>query len=152
MNQAVIGLVGIVLGGAIAVFAQQLRPNARSVRGAARLLHGELDLTLKYANDVLDAQSWQPGGRALSTALWADRRSLLAAELGRSDWTAVSAAYEAVQEIRAAKRSERALLSEAETGLFNRSVAEIKGACDVLDYLSGPLPTITQWLRRRRGG
>ena len=92
-----IALAGVVVGGAITAFAQQLRPNARNVQGAARLLREEFDLTATYASEVLEAGAWQPNGRAFSDEVWSDRRSLLAAELGRSDWTAVIGAHHAVQ-------------------------------------------------------
>jgi hypothetical protein len=150
MNQAIIGVIGVVVGGAIAVFAQQLRPNARSVRGAARLLDGELGLTWAYAHTVLKARSWQPTGRALSAELWADRRSLLAAELGREDWKSVTAGYEAVEEIRAAQSAGHGVLSEVETRLLNEAVGKIVDARNFLDYLSGSLPTTRQAWRRRR--
>ena len=155
MNQAIIGVIGVVVGGAIAVFAQQLRPDARSVRGAARLLHEELDLTLKYAEVVLQAQSWgaAPSSRAFSAQQWSDRRSLFAAELGRRDWISVKTAYKAVETIQAAKRSDDdGNLSEAEHGPLEGAVREIRDAGEVLDALSGRWPTITQsWRRKSRG-
>jgi hypothetical protein len=151
MDTALIGLVGIVVGGAIALFAQQLRPNARNVRAAARLLRGELDLTLAYTKKVLDARSWQPEGRALSVELWTDRRSLLAAELGEEDWKVVAAAYDAIEEIRATKRP-RSRLWEEEVEKLDEARGKITQAREVLGKLSGQLPTITQSLRRRRRG
>jgi len=153
MSSAIIGLIGVVVGGAIAAFAQQLRPNSRSVRGAARLLHENLDLARTYAELVLKTGSWQPGDRAFSDDdLWPDRRSLLAAELGREDWISVKSAYQAVGRIRAAKLSPRNPLSTTERTPLEIAVEEIKVGCHVLDKLSGPFPTTTQALRRRIHG
>jgi len=152
MSPAIIGLIGVVVGGAIGAFVQQLRPSSRSVRGAARLLRDELDLTLTYAESVLEAGSWQPSGRAFSDDLWLDRRSLLAAELGRRDWISVKGAYQAVEKIRTAKAPPNDPLSTAERTPLEGAVDDIRGGCDVLDNLSGPLPTITQTVRRRIRG
>ena len=152
MSPAIIGLIGVVVGGAITAFAQQLRPNSRSVRGAARLLREELDLTLTYADLVLKAGSWQLSDEAFSNELWLDRRGLLAAELGHRDWISVKGAYQAVERIRTAKLSPNDPLSMAERTPLEGAVDEIKGGCHVLDKLSGPFPTITQAVRRRIHG
>jgi hypothetical protein len=77
VSAAIVALIGIVAGGAIAALVQ-LRSSARSVRGAACLLRDELDLTLTYAESVLSARDRQRRNRAFSHVLWVDRRSLLA--------------------------------------------------------------------------
>jgi hypothetical protein len=152
LSPAIIGLIGVVVGGAIGAFAQQLRPSARGVRGAARLVHEELGLTRAYATTVLTQQSWQPKERAFSDNQWSDRRALLAAELGLLDWMRVKLAYDAVVAIRAAKPrgTDPVPLSRDNQALLDRAVAEIELGRKALASLAGPFPTITQSLRRRR--
>ena len=152
MSSAIIGLIGIVVGGAIAAFAQQLRPSSRSVRGAARLLHDELDLALTYARLTLKTGSWQPGDRAFLEDAWLDRRDLLAAELGRKDWTSVKSAYQAVGRLRAERPSRNDPLSMSQRATLESAADEIEVGCKVLYKLSGPFPTITQTLRRKTHG
>jgi hypothetical protein len=77
VSAAIVALIGIVAGGAIAALVQ-LWSSARSVRGAACLLRDELDLTLTYGESVLSARDRQRRNRAFSHVLWVDRRSLLA--------------------------------------------------------------------------
>ena len=151
-NPQLIGLAGVVVGGAIAAFAQQLRPNARTVRGAARLLREEFDLTATYAADVIEAGAWRPSGRAVSDDVWSDRRSLLAAELGRRDWIAVRDAHHAVEAIWAARRATDEPLSPDAEHELQEALVPLRAGCDVLDSLSGAFPTITQTYRRRRRG
>ncbi len=103
MSSAIIGLIGVVVGGALAAVLQ-LRSSARSVRGSARLLREELDLTLSFVELLQRKTCWQPGAGACRDELWLDRRSLLAMELSRGDWISVKSAYQAVEAIRAATR------------------------------------------------
>jgi hypothetical protein len=148
VNAALIGLAGVVIGGAIAAFVQ-LRSSARNVRGAARLVREELGQSATYLESVPRTQQWPALGQALASDVWLDVRSLLADELGRQDWLAVNNAYRAVDAIRplASKR-----LPSLEHPVPDQSIKEIDAACSVLDALSGPFPSITQtWRRRRRG-
>lgn len=148
MSAALIGLAGVVIGGAIAAFVQ-LRSSARNVRGAARLVREELGLSLTYLESVRQTRTSQAAGQALANGVWLNMRSLLAAELGREDWLAVNKAYRAVDAIRSLA-SKRPLTLEHP--LVDRSIEEIRAACAVLDALSGPFPSITQTWRRRRHG
>jgi hypothetical protein len=147
-----IALAGVVVGGAITAFAQQLRPNARNVRGAARLLREEFDLTATYGAEVIEAGVWQPNGRALSDDVWSERKSLLAAELGRRDWIAVSDAHDAVEAIRTARPATDEPLSPDGKSELQEALVPLRAGCAVLDSLTGPWPTITQTYRRRRRG
>ncbi len=147
-----IALAGVVVGGAITAFAQQLRPNARTVRGAARLLREEFDLTAAYGANVIEEGVWQPNGRVFSDDVWSDRRSLLAAELGRRDWIAVRDAHHAVEAIRAARPATDEPLSPHAKRKLQEALVPLRAGCDVLDSLSGAFPTITQAYRRRRRG
>lgn len=63
MNAALIGLAGVVIGGAIAAFVQ-LRSSARNVRGAARLVREELGLSLTYLESVRQTGTSQAAGQA----------------------------------------------------------------------------------------
>jgi len=151
MSSAIIGLIGVVVGGGIAAFVQ-LRSSARSVRGSARLLREELDLTLVFVESVLKEASWPPRGPTCSNELWLDRRSLLAMELGRRDWVSVKSAYQAVETIRgAAGLADEPLSTDARPRLEG-AAEEVRVGRDTLDNLSGPLPAITQAWRRRRYG
>jgi hypothetical protein len=148
MTQAAIGLIGVVVGGVITAFVQQLRPNARRVRAAARLLLEELTAALTYGEGLLKSRSDSTRDRTPSNALWLEQRGLLAAELGRPDWTALTDAYRAVEEIESA--SERTNeFSPVEREILESAVQAVREGRDVLDALSGSLPTITQTLRRR---
>lgn len=151
MSPAIIGLIGVVVGGGIAAVLQ-LRSSARSVRGSARLLREELDLSLVFVESVRKEERWRPSGRACSDGLWLDRRSLLAMELGRRDWTAVKDAYQAVETVRAATHLTGEPLSPDAQLLLAAAAKEIRGGRDTLDSLSGPLPAMTQAWRRRRHG
>ena len=150
MTSALIGLIGVVVGGGIAAFLQ-LRSSARSVRGSARLLREELDLTLIFVESVLK-EGWQRNGRVCSDALWLDRRSLLAMELGRQDWLSVQSAYQMVETIRAATPLAHEPLSMDARPLLEDAAKRIRGGRDTLDSLSGSHPAITQYWRRRRYG
>jgi hypothetical protein len=151
VTAAAIGVIGVVLGAAIAAFAQQLRPSARSVRGAARLLRDELWDTWAYADKVKRAGSWPSSSkadRAFPKRVWSKRRDLLAAELGRRDWVSVASAYQAVDEIKKARRPAGESLSETEKTKLETWLKEIDAARKDLYGLTGWLPTITQALRR----
>jgi hypothetical protein len=63
----------------------------------------------------------------------------------------VAAGYDAVEEMRASKRP-RSRLWEEEVERLDEVLRKIAKARDVLDKLSGQLPTITQSMRRRRRG
>lgn len=148
MSAALIGLAGVVIGGAIAAFVQ-LRSSARNVRGAARLVHDELDLSLGYLESVRENPTSQTPGQALASGVWVNVRNLLAAELGRKDWLTVNKAYRTVYAIRLSPSTRLLTLDDP---VLDRSIEEIRAACAVLDALSGSFPSITQTLRRRRRG
>jgi hypothetical protein len=153
VTSALIGLIGVVLGGGIAAFLQ-LRSSARTVRGSARLLREELALTLSFVESVLK-EGWQRNGRVCSDALWLERRSLLAMELGRQDWLSVQSAYQIVETIRAATPlADEPLSMDARDArpLLEDAAKKIRGGRDTLDSLSGSHPAITQYWRRRRYG
>jgi len=99
VSAALIGLAGVVIGGAIAAFVQ-LRSSARNVRGAARLVREELGLSVTYLQSVGESPESQGLGQALASGVWLNERSLLAAELGRKDWHTVNEANRAVDAIR----------------------------------------------------
>jgi hypothetical protein len=91
VTAALIGLGGVVIGGAIGGFVANLRPNVRSVRGTARLLHDDLEASAQRS-------------QTFPTGVWEDRRELLAAELGLADWRAVRDWARAAAELSARSR------------------------------------------------
>jgi hypothetical protein len=151
MVQAIFGLVGVLVGAGVGFVAQYLRPSARSVRGAARLLDQELEATSSFIAGVLSLDAWQGGGGdALPNDLWLDRRALLAAELGPRDWYTLRAAYESVDSL-------RALSATAMVGPLPAAVREqlalasgrVAGGRASLQALSGKRPQLVQMWRRR---
>jgi hypothetical protein len=132
VTTAVIAFGGVIVGAAIAAFVGDLRPNVRTVRGVARMLHDDLDA---YRHDHQ---------APLPTALWADRCELLASELSLSDWEAVRSGYAAASKQQAAQASGKPLKDGEET----EANAKLDAALKVLASLSGRWPWIMQTARR----
>src|SRR4051794_36078907 len=131
VTAALIGLGGVVVGGAVGGFLASLRPNVRIVRGTARLLHADLEATVR-------------GSQQFPLPLWEDRRELLAAELGLADWVDVRDGVEAASALSTAATAGPALSKEE----FEALDARRERALAVLEGLSGGWPWTTQ-IRRR---
>lgn len=134
MSQALIGLVGVVVGAVLSGGVGYLvarRDERRRARASARLLQAELRPVADYLDAVVvgNLELFTGAGRPLLASalgpllemtpprLWAEHQALLAWALGTADWYAIASAYERVDQL--------------------RSVAETEGAPDTRDAYSG---------------
>lgn len=115
MEQALFGLLGVIVGGVLTglgPYVLATRAERRQARASARLLEAELraiviplrvsDLTADDSKDIprydelwLKARKWMPAPR-----LWEAHRATLAEVLNPTEWNSLSRAYEAVAALR----------------------------------------------------
>jgi hypothetical protein len=109
MGQAVIGLVGVVVGALLsggATYLMAKRAEANKARAAARLLEAELR-PIAQGLDVLYRALERSGTKHVrvgqvvrhlpdSSRLWNEHKSLLAEVLDDADWYALASAYESI--------------------------------------------------------
>jgi hypothetical protein len=97
MAQAIIGLVGVVIGGVLTGgvdFVLERRREKRRGRAAARLIHAELSDIAAYVEASLLRRAWlaDPAG-ALEGESWKQWRAALAEAPGFEGWYPISGAW-----------------------------------------------------------
>ncbi len=115
MEQAIFGLVGVIIGGVITGLGPYFlatRADRRRARAAARLLEAELRAITSYLGLAADERRHEPRADrdALylaaitsslpSVRLWEAHRATLSEVLSAKEWHALSLAYEAIAALR----------------------------------------------------
>jgi hypothetical protein len=135
MTEAIIGLVGVLLGGLIsggAAYILAKRADQARLRAAARLVELELVAAQSALNgrlhvirNTLSHQGWdkiRPRGREFSVSHWLEHRGTLAAALSPGDWYAVQRAFAALDAqnntLRREQAGDRSMESPAADKLF----------------------------------
>jgi hypothetical protein len=134
MGQAVIGLIGVIVGALISgtgTFLLARRQEARQARAAARLLEVELRAVaadLHLLRESLQASDshgdLRSGLRLPPQPAWTEHKPLLAAVLTASEWYAVAAAYESIDSLRAASSKDE-LFIKGGRDVFHEAVREL---------------------------
>jgi hypothetical protein len=104
MAQAIIGLVGVVIGGVLTggvEFVLERRREGRRGRAAARLIHAELSDIAAYVEASLFRRAWLADpAEALQGEAWKDRKSALAEAPGFDGWYPISGAWGWINQLR----------------------------------------------------
>jgi hypothetical protein len=159
MAQALVGLIGVIVGGLLAggvTFFMARRADARKTRAAARLLEAELRPVVQQL-DALSSVVTPVGTRLVAAdfvnvreilsfpqpRLWNEYKSSLAEALNRCDWDALVRAYDGVDVLRRIGRSKSALTESGEiyhdaiAGLVNDLARDVRAGADALAGLTG---------------
>ena len=134
MGEAVIGLIGVVVGALLsgsATFLMARRQEARQAQAAARLLEAELrsaagDLillraSLQVANNYADLRGQL---RLPPQPAWKEHKPLLAVVLTPSEWYAVAAAYESIDSLRAASSRDEFFINDGRA-VYHEAIREL---------------------------
>ena len=125
MNEAVAGLLGVLLGGGITLGGQwffESRRERSEVRAGLRLIRRDLMDALGAVSRALDNETWPEGTNKDWLGTWRNYRPVLAQRLSAEDFDAASAAYARMDELQSGLNTGR-----SETA---RSMTPIEGECD----------------------
>jgi hypothetical protein len=147
VTEAVIGFVGVIVGGAISGGVAYLlaRRNERALaRASARLLAENLRSRTRTIEARIALGEEDPSRARfddLTTPLWDDHQPQLAEKLSWADWEAIRAGYEGVEALR---QSTSAEMSFAEVkSVFNAVHPSLLNGIEVLRRLGGAPQRLT---------
>ena len=99
MTAAVVGLVGVIIGGVLSGGIQwmlQRRSDSRSAMSAARLVKYELGKYQELLKFQIGIRNWQTH-LWFPPAQWREHQSILSAACTRSEWLLVTTAYMGIE-------------------------------------------------------
>jgi hypothetical protein len=102
MEQAIFGLIGVVVGALITggtSFWSEKRRESAELRAALRILDDEIESAIAGISACLELRHWHPRIREIVLEDWPRSRGIIAARLNSVDWMAVSNANAVVTAI-----------------------------------------------------
>lgn len=103
MNEAILPLVGVVIGGTISsatTFGIERVKERRASRASARLVHDELLRASAQLGSALELGGPLPFMDGFATEVWRELRPVMARTLSTTTWGAVLASYAALASLR----------------------------------------------------
>jgi hypothetical protein len=102
MEQAIFGLIGVVVGALITggmSFWSERRRESAELRAALRILDEEIGIAIAGISACLELRHWHPRMSEIALEDWPASRGIIAARLNSVDWMAISNANAVVTAI-----------------------------------------------------
>lgn len=143
MNEAILPLVGVVIGGMLAsgttLWVERVRAH-REARAAARLVHRELSFLAELLDLALRSGRPDVLAEGLPRVVWDEQAPMLARTLNTSAWNALLAAYAVVPALEGSwsgPTRRRTVLVDSERMVIEESKRRADAALAALERVTG---------------